>query len=139
MTTGKTIALTRQTFVGIVMSLLFNMLSRLIITFLPRSKVKVKESHSVLSSSFVTPWTVACQVLLSTEFHRQECWSGLPFPSPGDLPDPGIEPRSPALQSDSLPSESKRKTEMGVVLSFTYTWHSLVAQMVKRLSKMRET
>ena len=51
MTTGKTIALTRQTFVGIVMSLLFNMLSRLIITFLPRSKVKVKESHSVVSDS----------------------------------------------------------------------------------------
>ena len=38
-------------------------------------------------------------------FSRQECWSGLPFPSPGDLPDPGIEPRSPALQADTLPSE----------------------------------
>ena len=38
-------------------------------------------------------------------FSRQECWSGLPFPSPGDLPDPGIEPRSPSLQADSLPSE----------------------------------
>ena len=39
------------------------------------------------------------------EFSRQEYWSGLPFPSPGDLPDPGIKPRSPALQADSLPSE----------------------------------
>ena len=45
------------------------------------------------------------QALLSIEFSRQEYWSGLPFPSPGDLPDPGIEPRSPALQEESLPSE----------------------------------
>jgi len=43
------------------------------------------------------------------EFSRQECWSGLPFPSPGDLLDPGIEPRSPALQADSLPSEPPGK------------------------------
>ena len=46
---------------------------------------------------FVTPWTVASQVPPSTGFSRQEYWSGLPFPSPGDLPDPGIEPGSPAL------------------------------------------
>ena len=46
---------------------------------------------------FATPWTVAHQAPLSMEFSRQEYWSGLPFPSPGDLPDPGIEPRSPAL------------------------------------------
>ena len=46
---------------------------------------------------FVTPWTVACQDPPSMGFSRQEYWSGLPFPSPGDLPDPGIEPRSPAL------------------------------------------
>ena len=54
---------------------------------------------------FATPWTVACQVLLSMEFSRQEYWYGLPFPSPGNLPDPGIKPRSPALQAESLPSE----------------------------------
>ena len=48
---------------------------------------------------------IACQALLSMEFSRQGYWSGLPFPSPGDLPDPGIEPGSPALQSDALPSE----------------------------------
>ena len=54
---------------------------------------------------FVTPWTVACQASLSKEFSRQELWSGLPFPSPGDLPNSGIEPRSPALQAESLPSE----------------------------------
>ena len=46
---------------------------------------------------FVTPWTVAYQAPLSMGFSRQEYWSGLPFPSPGDLPDPRIEPRSPAL------------------------------------------
>ena len=54
---------------------------------------------------FAFPWTVAHQAPLSMEFFRQEYWNGLPFPSPGDLPDPGIEPGSPALQADSLPSE----------------------------------
>ena len=51
-----------------------------------------------MSSSFATPWTVALQAPLSMGFPRQEYWSGLPFPSPGDLPDPGIEPRSPATE-----------------------------------------
>ena len=50
---------------------------------------------------FATPWTVAHQAPLSMGFSRQEYWSGLPFPSPGDLPDPGIEPRSPASQEDA--------------------------------------
>ena len=50
-------------------------------------------------------WTVACQAPLSMEFFRQEYWSGLPFPFPGDRPNPGIKPRSPALQADSLPTE----------------------------------
>ena len=54
---------------------------------------------------FVTPWTIACQAPLSMEFSRQEYWRELPFPSPGDLPDPGIEPGSLASQADSLPSE----------------------------------
>ena len=54
---------------------------------------------------FATPWTVACQAPLSMEFFRPEYWSGLPFSSSGDLPNPGIEPRSPTLQADSLPSE----------------------------------
>ena len=55
--------------------------------------------------TLVTPWNVACQAPLSIEFSRREYWSGLPFPSPGDLPDLGIKPRSPALQADSLPTE----------------------------------
>ena len=50
-----------------------------------------------MSDSFVTPWIIACQVPLSMGFPRQESWSGLPFPPPGDLPDPGIKPTSPAL------------------------------------------
>ena len=53
----------------------------------------------------MTPWAVAFQALLSRGFSRQEYWSGLPFPSPGDLPDPGIKPGSPELQADSLPTE----------------------------------
>ena len=53
----------------------------------------------------MTPWTVAIQAPLSTEFSRPEYWSGLPFPSPGDLPDPGIKTGPPALQADSLPTE----------------------------------
>ena len=51
----------------------------------------------------MTPWTIVYQAPLSIEFSRQGYWSGLPSPSPGDLPDPGIERRSPALQADSLP------------------------------------
>ena len=54
---------------------------------------------------FATPWTVTHQAPPSMGFSRQEFWSGLLFPSPGDLPDPGIEPRSPALQANSLSSE----------------------------------
>ena len=55
--------------------------------------------------TLATPWTVACQAPLSMGFSWQECWSGLPFPSPGDLPDPGIELMSPTLQADSLLAE----------------------------------
>ena len=54
---------------------------------------------------FATPWTVGYQPPLSMGFSRQKHWSGLPFPSPGDLPDPGIEPTCPALQADASPSE----------------------------------
>ena len=58
---------------------------------------------------FATPWTVDSQAPLSMEFSRQEYWSGLPFPSPGDFPKPGIEPGSPALQAESLQSEPPGK------------------------------
>ena len=62
--------------------------------------VKVKSLSSV--RLFETPWTVAHQAPPSMGFSRQEYWSGLPFPSPGDLTNPGIKPRSPALQADAL-------------------------------------
>ena len=65
---------------------------------------KVKVSCTVMSYS-VIPQTTACPAPLSMEFSRQEYWSGLPFPSPGNLPDPRIKPGSPALQADSLPTE----------------------------------
>ena len=98
MTTGKTIALTRRTFVGKVMSLLFNMLSRLVIAFPPKSKclliswlqspsaviLKVLVAQSCLT--LCNPLAVALQAPLSMGFPRQESWSGLPFSSPGDLP-----------------------------------------------------
>ena len=66
-------------------------------------------SRSVVSNSFATPWTVACQSPLSVEFSRQEYRSGLPFSSSEDLPDPGMEPRSPASKADSLLSEPPGK------------------------------
>ena len=56
-----------------------------------------------------TPWTITYQAPMTMEFSRQEYWSGLPFPSPGDLPNPGIEHRSLALQVDALPSEPPGK------------------------------
>ena len=58
---------------------------------------------------FATPGTVAYQASLSVGFSRQEYWSGVPFPSLGDLPHPGIDPRSPALRADALPSEPPEK------------------------------
>ena len=67
------------------------------------SQVKVKSLSRV--RLFATPWMVAYQAPRSMGFSRQEYWSGLPFSSPGDLPNPGIKPRSPALQTDALLSE----------------------------------
>ena len=55
--------------------------------------------------TLATPWTIACQAPRSVEFSRQEYWSGLPCPPQGDLPNPGIESRSPTLQVDSIPIE----------------------------------
>ena len=123
MTTGKTIALTRRTFVSKVMSPFFNVLSRLLTAFLPRSRclliswlrlpsagiVKVKPLGRV--QLFMTPWTLTQQAPPSLGFSRQEYWSGLPFTSPGDLPNPGTEPRSPALQVDSLLSGPRGKSK----------------------------
>ena len=72
---------------------------------IPESEVKSLSRVQLFS----TPWTVAYQAPPSVGFSSQEHWSGLPFPSPGDLPDPGIEPGSPASQADTLPSEPPGK------------------------------
>ena len=136
MTNGKTIALTRQTLVGKVMSLLLNMLSRLVITSLPRSKcpliswlqspsavileppkmksdtVKVKVKSLSCVRLFGTPWTVAYHAPQFMEFSRQEYWSGVPFLSPEDIRNPGIEPMFPALQADCLPSEPPGESQL---------------------------
>ena len=72
-----------------------------------KKKVKVKSLSRV--RLFAILWTVAHQALPSMGFSRQEYWSGLPFPSPGDLPNLGIEPRSPVLEVDALTSEPLRK------------------------------
>ena len=70
-------------------------------------KVKVKSLSRV--RLFVTPWTVAHQAPLSMGFFRQEYWSGLPFPSPGDIPDPAIKPRSPSLTGGFFTAEPCRQ------------------------------
>ena len=83
------------------------------LTFFPAKLSFLNVRSEVKSLScvrlFVTPWTVAYQASPSMGFSRQVYWSGLPFPSPGDLPDPGIKPESPALQADALPSEPPGK------------------------------
>ena len=82
------------------------------------NRVKIESYNSLGSGgglvakscpTLATPWIVACQAPLSMVFSRQEYWSGLPYPSPGDLPDPGIKLGYPALQPDSLPLESPGK------------------------------
>ena len=72
--------------------------------------MKVKESKLSRVRLFATPWTVAHHAPLSMGFSRQEYWSGLLFPSPEDLPNPGIKPGSPALQADALTSEPPGKS-----------------------------
>ena len=79
-----------------------------------------------LCLTLATRWTVAHQAPLSMTFNRQEYWSGLPFLFPGDLPDPGIEPQSPALQTDSLPAEPRGKP--------TYCYSSVLFKMLIRLA-----
>ena len=73
-----------------------------------------------LCLTLATPWTVACRAPLSLGFSRQEYWSVLPFPSPGDLPNPGIEPGSPALQADSLPTQLQGK-HFNILYIYIYT------------------
>ena len=93
---------------------------------------KVNQSCPTL---FATPWTVAYQAPPSTGFSRQECWSGLPFPSPGDPPDLGIQPRSPALQADALPSEPPGKPvsmlQFKMITGGLYSFQKMEARLLK--------
>ena len=75
----------------------------------PEMEVSFVICKELFLITLVMPWTRACQPPLSMEFSRPENWSGQPSPSPGDLPNPGIDPRSPTLQVDSLQSEPPRK------------------------------
>ena len=75
------------------------------ISFIKKCKFSLGGLVAKSSPTLATPWTVACQASLFLGISRQERWSGLPFPSPGNIPNSGIEPRSPALQADSLPAE----------------------------------
>jgi len=87
-----------------------------------------------MSGSFATPWIIARQAPLFMRFPRQEYWSGLPFPSPGDLPNPGIEPVSPALQVDSLPLSLQGSPDMYVCMyihTYIYT-HNRIFSATKK-------
>ena len=82
-------------------------------------KVKVKSLSRV--QLFATLWTLAYQASLSMGFSRQEYWSRLPFPSPGDLPDPGIEPGSPTLEADALTSEPPGKPKTTIFRPYLHS------------------
>ena len=103
---------------------LYNLLTSCTYHFVsPSSLVKVKVKSLSCVRLFATPWTVAYQVPPSMGFSRQEYWSGLPFPSPGKLPDPGIEPGSPALQANALLSEPPASLERNsICLLHLFIW-----------------
>ena len=88
----------------------------------------------------MTLCTVAYQASLSMGFSRQEYWSGLPFPSPGDLPDPGIEPESPALEADALTSEPQGSPIYTKYTLFNSdTWGTLFSHNVQTIYKVSQT
>ena len=99
----------------------------LISFFFMKRKKEVKSLSCVWL--FVTPWTVAYQAPPSMEFSRQEYWSGLPFPSPGDPPNPGVEPMSPALQADALPSEPPGKP-------YSFLWLTNIALYICNITSL---
>ena len=79
-----------------------------------------------MSDSFATPWTVALPAPLSLEFPRQKYWNGLPFPPPGDLPDPGIKPKSLALTGGFFTTEPPGKCILGAIplyISLFFLWY----------------
>ena len=97
-----------------ILSTILKKISKSVLSLCGIRKWKWKWKSLIHGQLFATPWTVACHASLAIEFSRQESLSGLPFISPGDLPDPEIDPRSPALQAGSLPSESPGKPICGI-------------------------
>ena len=86
---------------------------------------------------FVTSWTVAYQAPPSMEFSKQEYWSGLPFPSPGDLPKPGMEPGSSTLQADALPSEPPGKPHKVKAMVFPVVMYGCESWTIKKAEHQR--
>ena len=123
---------------GRTLSVLFNNVSQM-----PRAVPTICVCVCVKSLSrvrlFATPWTVARQAPLSMGFSRQGYWSGLPFPSPGDLPNPGIEPGSPALQEDALLSEPSRKPQVSFKTHSleNFNWSRKDSQQTPALRRQR--
>ena len=95
-------------------------------------------THSVGSDSLWTPWTIALQAPPSMGFSKREYWSGLPCPPPGDLPDPGIKPRSPTLQVDSLLSELPGKPIWDYYMELK-SLHALAVGAILRTKRYKET
>ena len=94
------------------------LISRIIVT--PLKLIQCCVSRTVVSDS-ETPWTVDRNLLCPWDSPGKNSWSGLPFPSPRDLPNPGIEPRSPALQADDLPTEATKKLAILSKINFFRT------------------
>ena len=86
---------------------------------------------------FATAWTVAHQAPLSMRFSRQGYWTGLPFPSPGDFPNPGIELRSPALHADSLPTELQGKPHSNTMSVVKYKTKGKAADLLRERTMMQ--
>ena len=82
---------------------------------------------------FATPWTVAYKAPPTRLFSRQEYWSGLPFPSPGDLPNPGVESRSLALQAEALPSELPGKPPSPYTVIMFFLWWEILRHHIENL------
>ena len=101
---------------------------RALVFLLERKKVKSLSRFRL----FATPWAVAYQPPPSMGFSGQEYWSGLPFPSPGDLPNPGMEPRSPALQADTLTAELPGKPQHYIDdTKIQRTWNLIIEKLFK--------
>ena len=99
--------------------------------------MKVKSLSRV--QLFATPWTVAYQAPPSMGFSRQQSWSGLPFPSPGDLPNPGIEPGSPALYTDTLPSEPPGSlSQFQEMVKDREAWRAAVHRIAKSQTQLSD-